>query len=293
MKKKRISLRGFPEILVTRPTDGGLVSVKGLLQSHYDRQTEFNHAVITFSEFFESMRNSTLPVEERWATGRALPSRLIVLADDPTMDEITVIANTPGAYENHELKKQYRDNLERVMQEIKEKGKLNPEATVIGIKRAGEVAVNMLHGPDKALLFEAKRLPFRNGSLGVGIEDKDRVLGFANLNGKVVEINEVFLASGATVLAFIIDCHSRGIKPERMDIVAPFTTQQGAEAVLSLSSQIGWETRIIVNRIYYSLNGKWYVLVTPQEKIWQKVSGGNAEVEVQAGGDAGDLTEIS
>lgn len=292
--KETISIEDFPEITVIRPERaGGVVSVQGLVESYYTKQTEFNHALITFGDFFDRMRNDIVPVKQRWGWhGRSTPQEIAVFPNDSVMDNLTRIANTPGAYENPKLKRKYRRNLEVVLGTIKVGALLNSKVTRVAVKRAGVVAAEFLHGPNTTFVYEAKRLPFVDRTLGVGMDDEDKILIPQNLDKKDIEIDEVFLASGSTILAFMVDCYTRGTKPKSLTIIAPFVTQQGAEAVLSLGSQIDWEIRILTNRIYYWLNDHWYVLVTPEEKIWQEVSGGNSSQEVQAGGDAGDLTEI-
>lgn len=290
--KKMVSVELFPPITVIRPDkENGVVSVKGLLIPHYIKQTEFNHAVITFGEFFEEMKG-IVPLEQRWGFGTKVPENVFIFPADENMDNLTRLANTAGVYENPALKKEYRKNLEEVLAIIAQNAKLDPNATIVAIKRAGVVVAQFLHQSNRFLTYEAKRLPFADGTLGVGMEDQGGILTPENLDRRDLEVDEVFLASGVTILAFMIDCYSREIRPKSLTIVAPFITQQGAEAVLNLSSQIGWQTRILGSRIYYWLNNRWYVLVTPEEQIWDEVSGGDTQVEVQAGGDAGDLTEI-
>lgn len=293
-KKETISIKGFLEISIIRPEKvGGVVDVRGLVEPYYNRQTEFNHALITFGNFFDRMKGKRVPIDQRWGWKRRLtPKEVIIFPNDSAMDSLTRIANTEGAYEDLGFKKEYRKNLKLVLEEIKSGGLLNPQATRVAVKRAGVVAAEFLHGPNVTLVYEAKRLPFVDGTLGVGMDDEERILTLENLTGKEIEIDEVFLASGSTIMAFMVDCFTQGIKPKSLIIVAPFLAQQGAEAVLNLGSQIDWEIRILANRTYYWLNDYWYVLVTPEEKIWEEVSGGNRSKEVQAGGDAGDLTEI-
>jgi len=233
-----------------------------------------------------------VPVRERWGClpFPSMPSEVVCLPNDLAMNEMTRVANTPGVYEDLSLKIKFRKSLGEALGTIRESQLLDSGSQRVAVKRAGVVAAELLHGPDKALVYEAKRLPF-DGTLGVGMDDPDRVLTADNLDGQDVEIDEVFVASGITVLGFMADIHSRGIRPESLTIVAPFTAQRGAEAILDLSSRIGLKTRILTNRIYYWLNDHWYVLVTPEEEIWQEIAGDDPNVEVQAGGDAGDLTE--
>lgn len=294
-KKELVSLPGFGELTVIRPeTLADVVDVGDFVEEYYRNRTRFNHAVIDFGNFFDGMKRA-VPIEaaKRWGVEQPIPEEVTVLANDPAMNSMTRIANTPGAYEDPSLKRQYRASLEEALETIKSGQLLDPEATKIAVKRAGAVAAEILHGRGRALVYEGKRLPLIDGSLAVGMEDPDRVLTVGNLNGKNVEVSEVFLASGSTILGLMADGHSRGIKPESLTVVAPFATQQGAEAVLALSSRIGWQTRILTNRVYHWLNEHLYVLVTPEEEIWREVSAGNRDREVQAGGDAGDLTELN
>jgi len=290
-QKERVIL-GNSEIIIVRPDDGKRVDVYGLVGSHYDRQTDFGHCVVDLGDRFKRMKNSVISEEERWEIGQNLPPQVSIVPNDEAMDQMTIFANTPGVYENSELKKEYRKSLAGVMAGIKESGKLNPVATPVAIKRAGVVAAEMLDGKNNALVFEAKRLPFQNGHLGVGIEDEDGILNAGNLHGKEIEIDEVFLASGSTLIALMLELNLRGIEPKSLAIVAPFATQQGIEAVLKTSTSLGWKTKIVASRIYYALDENLYVLVTPQEKVWQEITKGDKSVMVQAGGDAGDLTEI-
>lgn len=278
-------------VVIKPEKSGGIVSVVGLVEAYYTKQTEFNHAVITFGNFFEKMKG-VVPLRQRWGLKARIPELVQIFSSNRNMDNLTRLANTAGAYENPKLKTRYKENLKKVLESIGQEGNLNPKATIVAIKRAGVVAAQFLHPGNEFCVFEAKRLPFINGTLGVGMEDMNGILPPENLGGKDLEIDEVFLASGATILAFMVDCYSRKIKPNSLTIVAPFLTQQGAEAVLKLSSQIGWQTRILGARIYWWLNDHWYVLVTPEERIWQEISQDDNSKEVQAGGDAGDLTEI-
>ncbi len=289
-QKERITL-GNSEIIVVRPNQGERLNIdRELLGDHYDRQTDFGLAVIDLGDHLESMKGLVIPEEERWGT-KNLPSKVSLVPNDSAMDEITIIANDPNAYSDSELQEEYGNNLETVMKGIKESGKLNSNAVRVAIKRAGVVAAKMLHEEDNALAFEAKRLPIKTGGLAVGIEDEDGVLTPENLDGKDIEIDEVFLASGSTLIAFMLELDSREIKPKSITVVAPFTTQQGAQAMLDVSISLGWETKIVASRIYYVLNDDLYVMVTPEEEVWEKVTKGDLEKPVQAGGDAGDLTE--
>jgi len=299
-QKETVSIKGFPPIIIIRPGLGEMVSVKGYLTPDYTKQTEFNHAIVGFGPFFEGMKG-LVPPEKRWGAGQTAPEEVLVLGYQPqyskiingTMDILTRIANTEGAYESQSLKEKYRRNLEEVLKIFKSSGWLEPEAEKVAVKRAGVVAAEFLHGSGKALIYEAKRLPLLDGTLGVGMDDPEKVLTPENLDGKKLEIDEVFLASGSTILAFMADCYSQKIRPTGVTIVAPFVAQQGAEAVLNFASQINWRVRIITARIYYWLNDHWYVLVTPEEAVWSKLAGDNSTREIQAGGDAGDLTEIT
>lgn len=275
-RKQEIKIEGFPPLVVIRPEKGsGEVSVEGLVESYYTKQTNFNHAVVPFGDFFEGMKG-IVPQKKRWGTETSIPENVLIFPADENMDSLTRLANTKGVYENLDLKREYRESLRKILENLYKKANLNPRAKIIAIKRAGVVAAQFLHPESHFLTFEAKRLPFVDGTLGVGMEDKDRVLTPKNLKGDI-EIDEVFLASGATILAFMIDCYSRKIRPESLTIVAPFIAQQGTEAVLKLSARLGWQIRILGSRIYYWLNDHWYVLAAPN---------------IQAGGDAGDLTEI-
>ncbi|MFH1601340.1 MAG: hypothetical protein ABIB61_00055 [Candidatus Shapirobacteria bacterium] len=290
-KKKKIIIEDFLEALIIRPKDSAKISVNSQLQPHYNRQTEFNHCVIKFGNFFDDLKNSLIPLKERWPEFGSMPTQVFLCPQNEAMDQMTIIANNPRAYFNKDLKKKYRLSLAAALKEIAKKANLSSNSQKIAIKRAGVVAANLLRGPNKALIYEAKRLPFLDGALGVGVEDEQGILAKANLDNQDLEIDEVFLASGSTILAFIIDCHSRSIKPKSLTIIAPFTTQLGAKTVLDLSRRLGWNTKILANRIYYQMDDHWYVLVTPQEAVWKKVSKGNKKIKVQAGGDAGDLTE--
>jgi len=213
----------------------------------------------------------------------------------------SILANHPEFYnpeKNEQLKLLYTEALRLVANSLKAAdGYLDEEAVKIGVVRAGAVAYALFYGQkDPELincrLYEAKRLPAKDGTFAVGEDDPYQVISREEIDGQVVEIDEVFLASGATIIAFMLDCYSQGIRPKELKIVAPFIDQHGAELIKRVAEALNWKVQISGAKLYYSLNKKLYVIIeeeNPLHGLLQKIYPGRKDF--QAGGDAGDGTE--
>ena len=212
----------------------------------------------------------------------------------------SILTNHPEFYnpeKNEQLKFLYTEALQLVADSLKADGYLDEETVKVGVVRAGAVAYVLFYGQEdpeliNCRLYEAKRLPAKDGTFAVGEDDPYQVISREEIDGQVVEIDEVFLASGATMVAFMLDCHTQGIGPAELKIVAPFIDQHGAELVKRVAEALNWKVRIIGAKLYYSLNPKLYVMIGRENLLYgllQKIYPGRDDF--QAGGDAGDGTE--
>ncbi len=270
----------------------GPVEVGGQLTDHYHGPTRFD-LLVDWGRKLDRFRNYQTPPSQKWRKDN-LPDEVEILEWQQRdvgqfMDQLTWLANQPDAYENKMVKLSYRDALGEVYRFIG-KNNINHQALPLGIIRAGGVAARLLHPDQDALLINMKRLPFKDGGFKVGIIDENRVLK-TNFRGKVLEIDEVFLASGLTIASLLLTLRLYSNLPAKVVIIAPFTTQVGAEWLLSLARELGIELRLIAARLYWYLDENLYVWEDPERRIYHQLAAKGVK-PIFAGGDAGDLTEV-
>lgn len=283
-------IAGFPPIIVISRKNRSLVNVSGAVKKYYHGPTKFNYSVTNFADLFKPLAGSFIPKKKRW-NKEDCPLKVNVLSfSQPQIArhiaEITRIANAKGAYDNSplgaSLRKRYRKNLQPIFKLLRERNKDGDQVVRIAVLRAGRTAASLM-GYKKGQYHEveAKRLPLINGSLAVGLSGRNisQTLSKKNLNGKILEFEEVCGASMATISAFIVALYSKGIRPRKIVMNAPVIVQQGAETLIKLCRALDFNLQINAGKVYHGLNEKWYIHT---DKSRQEM----------AVGDAGDLCQL-
>lgn len=264
------------------------------LSEHYHGPLEFDY-LLEASSFPPPpfpLREFQTPPDRRWAGGKGNHPNSVRVGEwlDPAIGEfmgkLTILANQPGAANNKEAQEAYFHLLEQVFERMHP---IIPSGTsqLLGIVRAGAVAARIFH-PDRDILFlDMKRLPWRDGNFAVGIRDPWNTIAKIKPGG-YLEVDEVFLASGLTIVSLIQALAEQGKLPAAMTIVAPFLTQPGAEWVLQAAKNYRVELTIVGARLYWQLDSNLYVLDEPSRRGCQKLAH-QGIVHCFAGGDAGDL----
>ncbi len=264
----------------------------GSLAEHYRGPLEFDYLIDSFPSPPFSLREYQTPLDQRWTADKGSHPAGIWIGEwlDPAigefMDRLTELANQPEAVENEEVQRVHFNLVRQVLERISLR---IPAASgqVLGIVRAGAVAAKILHPEEKILFLDMKRLPWRDGSFAVGIRDPWGTLAKIKPGG-YLEVDEIFLASGLTMVALLQLLAEQGKLPAAMTIAAPFLAQPGAEWVLQVAKEQGIELTIVGARLYWQLDKNLYVLDESsrrgcQKLIRQKIA------PCFAGGDAGDF----
>lgn len=287
--KKRLRIAGFPSITVIGRRNKEFIDVSRLVKDYYHGPIRFNYSVIMFGDLFGPLVGSFIPKKKRWRSKNCPPEVNVLSFSYPEINrylaEIVRIANTKGAYDNSSLgaslRKKYRENLRPIFRLLREENQETDRIVRIAVLRAGRTAA-FLMGYEKGQYHEveAKRLPLVDGSLAVGLMGKNisQILSKKNLEGKILEFEEVCGASMATISAFIVNLHSKGIRPAKVVMNAPVIVQQGAEILIKFCHALDFNLQINTGKVYFGLNEKWYIHTHKSKK----------EMAV---GDAGDLCQ--
>ncbi len=274
--------------LVAEPADVG-----NELTHHYHGPTKFEY-LIDWGFELKKIQSYQTPVDQRWLVGHTPKEVEILEWQDHRfsgwMDQLTLIANHPQVYNNRELKKAYTNTLAKIFEAIAQRATNGQDRGLpLGIIRAGAIAAYFLHPNKKRLLVNMKRLPFKDGRFGVGLIDKAGVLS-QNFSGQTIEIDEVFLASGLTIISLLKILNQLNNLPAKVNIIAPFVTQVGIQWLLQIGQKLNLSITITGVRLYWHLDENLYVREVDSRPIYQRLAKQVAQ-PVFAGGDAGDLVD--
>lgn len=289
MVKKKLRIIGFPLITVIARKKRDLIDVSEAVKEHYHGPTKFNHSVTIFGDLFTPLAGSLILKKKRW-NSKNCPSEVNVLSfSRPEINrylaEIVRIANAKGAYDNSalgaSLRRRYRESLKPIFKLLRKENQETDKVVRIAVLRAGRTAASLMeYKKGQYYEVEAKRLPLVDGSLAVGLTGKNisQTLSKKNLNGKIIELEEVCGASMATLSAFIIGLYLKEIRPAEIVMNAPVIVQQGAEILIKLCQALDFSLQINTGKVYHGLDEKWYIHTDRNKK----------EMVV---GDAGDLCQ--
>ena len=261
------------------------------LDSHYHGPYEFDF-LVPGDGYPSRLRKHQTPPERRW-TLKNHPLNVIVAEwyfpkIGSLMDQLTILANHPRAYQSQKVQGDYYRILKQAVHSLASyvPGKTQP----LGIIRAGAVVAKMLHPNCQNTLFlNMKRLPFKDGRFRVGIIDRQKAFGQIT-SQTPLEIDEVVLASGLTLVGLIRALASEGHLPKTINVIAPFLTQPGAEWLLQTAADYHLRLTLIGARLYWHLDQNLYVLEDQQRQAYRQLilRGINPVLAV---GDAGDLLD--
>ncbi len=286
-----MEISGWPPLTIFTPDKEKWIDVAGFVKKDvYHGPTKFNHSVVIFGNLFNPLSGSFISEKRKRWSKKKHPSEIKVLSFAyPEMgryfDEISRIANTEDAY-NHSslgssLRKKYRESLRPIFQLLKKANRNSEDVVRIAVLRAGRTAAKLMgYKKPHYQEVEAKRLPFIDGSLGVGLAGRNvsRILSQKNLKKKTLEFEEVCGATMVTLSTFVIDLYTKEIKPKKIIMNAPIVVQQGAEILIKLCHALGFDLQINAGKLYFGLDDKWYIHTDRSQKE-------------MALGDAGDLCQ--
>ncbi len=270
--------------------DGKQVSVDAMVSEEYDGPKEFDAVVIGDPSDYEQMKNSVVPVGERWRNAEdvnlSLYHRIQIaaLSVDINIREavkanvgvMTVLANSNGQM-MVEGRQAYKGALRNLFKLALDGEETRAIGTVIMPLRAGLVAAHearVLNGD--GLMVVEKRLPLVKGNpmtgseqLGVGISMRDGRAGWdslARLKGKEATVVEGCLATSFTVKRLLQTAVMMDAKPRKLRVLAGVVTQQGVESLSEYCEQERIVLEVLAGGIAYVMNGKCYIMTEDSHK---------------------------
>ncbi len=315
-----VTVEGVGRAIVFKAKQGEKVHLDPkMLDSHYsgnpENPVDFDYYVVFDDELKANIENTRTHVENdeylgtQWAEK---PRGLHLSPESPTfeqnLEDLTVLANTPGAYEDPSLQHDYAKTAAKLAQEVAQKLPDRRFDHMIMVLRAGEAIGSQirstLSGPvydsmDNVSKVVAKRMKldetlFKEKRLTFGYNDdlKKTLSSSSLLEDKRLIYAEGCVASGGTVLGLEMILRANGIKTKESMLFAPIASQKGAELYL----RMGDNTSVATSpELVTQLNDNWYLMLHSEHPRYERVVkrlGFVPENGVQVAGDFGDLTNM-
>ena len=262
---------------------GGIETRPFLNDGHLPRMTRFDTVIV--SDAFGPLREvkpGPVPVE-------------IVLAHPSLLYNISRIANTEGglAYEQspegERLRRAYLESMAAAAKEFF-KRRVDGDEIIVPIVRCGANIANKLGV--SGIPIEVKRLSFRSGELGAGI-NLPRSLA-VQFTDKKLTLLEGVVASGSTAIAFMAAIKNAGIRVRGVSCDSVIVCPEGAKMTADFRMASGFKGVERANFVGGYLDQNWYVRWHTEDTLY-KLFGEDTPrhlIGQQVLGDGGDLTSI-
>jgi len=267
---KEIRIGKNLKVSAISPKDGERLDFSKKLAPCYRGPKEFDYVAFDFLDIFSKSVNSLVPEGKRLRKNKK-DLKIVSLLSDEVLEKLEDLVETVN-YSSRQVisstrKSQYRKAIKVICKNIDlNRDKTFNESIIVPL-RGGALFLKFLDvSRSKIFAIDCKRLPVRNkhGRFYLGMRRKYNLpRNFKNyykdsdINGKVIRIVEVCIASGMTTVAVMLDFFRRGLRPEKIEVNAAAMSQQGIEFIKGVADFLQLNIIFITGGLFYRL-GDFY-----------------------------------
>jgi hypothetical protein len=130
----------------------------------------------------------------------------------------------------------------------------------------GGVITELFNLPnDSVLKLEAKRIPLiQEKNFGFGLHSTQKTSKeierfLKKTNNKEITILEICVATGMTTAAFLLDLHTKNIKPKKIKILASAISAQSIKFTEELAQKLNYDIEFITAKIVFKLDNYYTI----------------------------------
>lgn len=261
----------FSKIKVRFIPKGRTNKIKRFKEGHIPEITEFNFAIVEFGNYFDYVKDKTLPVSLR---KKISTKKLQVLAlnqpkvFNPILNTITKLANLKNnSFKNNKKRFIYQEALSKICGSFaKESWQNGINNTLALILERGAILTGAFYNYPREYQARiiAKRLDYENGKFGLGLSNLKLPKNLKKFNK--LHIQEDCIATGDSIGGTVLALKEYGLKFSQVQIDAAVVVQTGAEFLLKFLKYIGIKN-ITINAggLCYKMDQHFYLQRTKEE----------------------------
>ena len=270
--KEYYSSNDFSKFKVKLIPKGKTVKVRRIKEGHIPEVTEFNFAIVEFGNFFDYVKDKTVPVSQRCL--KSLERFRILAYEYPrvvgqAMEKITRLANPLEAqkHKKSENRFQYQKALGEVCSIMaQEAWREGIDGTLGFLMERGALLTGAFYNypSDYVARIVAKRLDYENGEFGLGLSDFRPPRNLKRF--RKLHIQEDCIATGDSIAGSILVLKNKGIVFDEVQIDAVAATQKGVEFIQRYLKYLGIKKVMVkVGGLCFRLGEHFYLRRTKEE----------------------------